>query len=158
MPITENVTAQLPKFSKALFEKLTKIIAEESKNLAETEVKKQIKRVNAIASRQFFNSVTADIRKSGSRSFLVSVGSDDRAAQPIEEGIKPTFVPIIEIYKWMRDKGIGSDPAFANYVRNKLATEGYEGRHVFQKAEDSLVDKLDSLIEDILNREELFEK
>lgn len=154
MARTENVTAQLPKFDKKLFEKLTKIIAEEAGELAKSEVQKNIRSVNAIASGQFFDSVTADIRKSTSRSFIVKIGSDDRAAQPIEEGIPPTFVPIVKIYEWMRDKGIGNDPAFANYVRNKLAEEGYKGRHVFEKAEETLVEKLDRLIEDILNRED----
>lgn len=154
MPSIENVTAQLPKFDKKTFEKLTKIIAEKAGELAKTEVQKNIRSVNAVASKQFFHSVTADIRKSTSRSFLVKVGSDDRAAQSIEEGLPPTYVPIIKIYEWMRDKGIGNDPAFANYVRNKLAAEGYKGRHVFEKAEETLVDKLDRLIEDILNRED----
>ena len=157
MPVIQNATGQIPRFSKEIFEKLARIISEESRTLAETEVKKRIKAVNAIASKQFYNSVASEVKKSGSRSFIVRVGSDDRAAEPIETGIKPTRVPIAAILKWMRDKGIGSDPAFARYVQNKLAEEGYEGRHIFEKAEESLVSKLDNLVEDILNREELFE-
>ncbi|HNC59278.1 MAG TPA: hypothetical protein PLP33_27875 [Leptospiraceae bacterium] len=154
MPKTENVTAQLPKFDKKLFEKLSAIIAKEAGETAKTQVQKNIKSVKAIASGQLYDSVTAEVIKSKSRSFLVSVGSDDRAAEPIESGIKPTFVPIIKIYEWMRDKGIGNDPAFANYVRNKLAERGYKGRKVFEKAEETLIEQLDSLIEDILNRED----
>lgn len=154
MPKTENVTAQLPKFDKKLFEKLTAIIAKEAGETAKAKVQSNIKSVNAIASGQLYDSVTSEVRKSTSRSFLVSVGSDDRAAESIELGLKPTFVPIIKIYEWMRDKGIGTDPAFANYVRNKLAQVGYKGRRVFEKAEESLVDELDRLVEDILNRED----
>lgn len=58
----------------------------------------------------------------------------------------------------MRNKGIGNDPVFANYVRQKLAEEGFEGRHIFEKSENALVQRLDSIIEDILNNEELFEQ
>lgn len=157
MPKTQNTTAQLPKFSKKLFEELTAIIGKEAKDVAESEVKRRIKSASAIASGQFFNSVSADVRKSTSKNFVVRVGSDDRAAEPIETGIKPTRVPIAAIYKWMRDKGIGSDAAFAQHVQTKLAEQGYEGRHIFEKAEESLITKLDSLIEEILNREELFD-
>lgn len=157
MPKTQNATGELPKFSKKLFDELTATIGKEAKEVAESEVKRRIKSASAIASGQFLNSISADIRKSTSRNFIVRVGSDDRAAEPIETGIKPTKVPIAVIYKWMRDKGIGRDAAFAQHVQTKLAEQGYEGRHIFEKAEESLVAKLDSLIEEILNREELFE-
>lgn len=156
MPKISNFTGELPRFNKKLFDKLSEIISREAGELSKTEVKKRIKSANAIASGNFYNSVTSQVKKSTSRNFIVSVGSDDRAAEPIEVGIKPTRVPIASIYKWMRDKGIGADPAFAQYVQKKLAEEGYQGRHIFEDAENSLVSKLDSLIEEILNREELF--
>ena len=157
MPAISLKPGELPRFSKKLFEQLTATLGSKLRTEAETEVKSRIKAVQAIASRQFYNSVASEIKKSTSRNFVVSVGSDDRAAEAIETGIKPTFVPILKIFKWMRDKGIGSDPAFANYVRNKLAEEGYEGRHVFETAEENLLARLDGIVEDVLNQEEFFE-
>ena len=61
MPKAENVTASLPKFSKKTFEILSAIIAKEAGELAESEVKKNIKAARAIASKQLYNSVTSDI-------------------------------------------------------------------------------------------------
>lgn len=158
MPKIVISTGELPKFSKKLFERLTEIVSEKSRNEAETIVKKQIKKVNAVASGKFFESVTSDIRKSGTSGFLVSVGSDDRAAEPLETGLKPTRVPIVVILKWMKDKHIKGGSEFAVYVQRKLSEQGYEGRHIFEKSEEILISRLDDLINDILNQEELFEK
>lgn len=150
-------TGEIPKFSKKLFEELTLSLTKKVKTEAETTVRKKIKAVGAIATKQFYRSVTAEVRKSTSNTFLARVGSDDRAATSLEEGLDPVFVPITKIYEWMRAKGIGNDPAFANYVREKLATEGYEARHIFQYSEEKLLERLDGIVEDILNQEEFFE-
>lgn len=147
-------TGTLPTFDKKTFEKLVETLANEAKDLTESEVKTRIRKVGAVASRQFLNSVTSDFRKQSSKNFLVSVGSTDRAADSIEEGFDPGFVPLSEIFDWMRDKGIGNNPQFAFFVQRKLAAEGYEGRHVFEQAEEAVADKIDRLILEILDRED----
>ena len=154
MPTVTVKTGELPKFDKKTFENLIEALAEELSELAEKEVKSRIKAVGAIASGQFLKSVTSDFRKQGTRNLLVSVGSVDRAAESIESGLKPTFVPLDVIFKWMKDKGIGDDPAFAYHVQQKLAMEGYEGRKVFEKAEEKVSSQIDDLVEDVLNRED----
>lgn len=156
MARTETVVGKLPKFDKEVFERIVETLSREARDLAENAVRSNIRKTRSVASGEFLQSVTSEFKKSRASSYLVSVTSLNRAAEPLESGLPPTDVPIDAIYQWMKDKGINEDPQFAYYVQAKLAKEGYEGRHIFENAEEAILDKIDDLVNEILNREEFY--
>lgn len=154
MPKKEFATGALPKFKKEVFDRLVSQLRSELQQMAVDKVRQTIKSSGAIASGEFYESVTASFDKQSVTNYVISVGSDDPAALPMEEGLKPTFVPIEVILKWMIDKGIGRSIEFAFYVQKKLSEEGYEPRRIFERSEEKIYKELDDKIDSVLNRED----
>lgn len=152
-------TGELPKFKKDVLEAIVAKISKEATDLAISEVKSSIQRVNAVASGQLLNSVTADFASRSSRNYIVNVGTSDRAAEPIEQGLKPGVpVTVDRIYEWMIQKNLPEPTRWgAYYIARKLYNEGYTARRPFELAEDNITARLNDMITDILNSESFTE-
>ena len=104
----------------------------------ETQIKQQIRTVDAVASGSLLN----DVRRLPSESNVIRVGSDKIQAQFVEEGRPPGKVPRWSEFKpilqaWAKAKGL-SIPENALYpIALKIREKGFKGRFPFKKAAES---------------------
>lgn len=104
----------------------------------ETQIKQQIRAVDAVASASLLN----DVRRLQSDANVIRVGSDKVQAQFVEEGRKPGPVPRWSAFKpilqaWAKAKGL-SIPENALYpIALKIREKGFKGRFPFKNAAET---------------------
>lgn len=148
-------TGQLPKFKREVLDQLVTKLGARLEVEAVRTVQDSIRSVGAVASGQLLESVTATVTKNRTRDLLINVGSDDRAAEYIESGLPPNIpVTVDRVYEWMQQRGIPEVSRWdAYYVARKLYFDGYEARQPFALAEEKLAERMDDIINEVLNSE-----
>ena len=101
----------------------------------ETEIKQQIRAVEAVASGSLLDSV----RRLDSPSNVIRVGSDKIQAKFVEEGRPPGKVPQWSVFRpilqaWAKSKGINIPEDKLYAVAVKIRRDGFKGRFPFKKA------------------------
>lgn len=101
----------------------------------ETQIKQQVRAVDAVASGGLLNSV----RRLASPNNVIRVGSEKIQAKFVEEGRKPGHVPRWSVFKpilqaWAKAKGVNIPEDKLYAVAVKIRKEGFKGRFPFRKA------------------------
>lgn len=146
-------SGSLPKLKQEVLLDLVTKLSTSLEAMALDEVRSAILGVGAVASGQLLRSVTAEVSSSSTRNLLIAVGSDDRAALPIEQGLEAgESVTVDRIYEWMIQKNIPDATRWgAYYIARKLFFEGYDARRPFEIAEANIISRVDDIINNVLN-------
>lgn len=102
---------------------------------AETQIKQQVRAVDAVASGGLVNSV----RRLASANNVIRVGSDKIQATFVEEGRKPGKIPRWSVFKpilqaWAKAKGLNIPEGALYPIALKIKEQGFKGRFPFRKA------------------------
>lgn len=141
----------IPKIDDKAYKKFIKTLSSRLEELGIREVQQAITDANAIASGDLLKSVTAQSTTLSATDISLEIGATDEAAIPIEEGLAPgSVISVNDIFIWMIDKGLSPNKLAAFRIAKKLEEFGYEARAPFAKAEESLSQKIDDVIADVL--------
>lgn len=129
-----TISADLLTFERRALQKLA-IGSEAVALYGTTQIKQQIRAVDAVASGNLVNSV----QRLTSPTNTVRIGSDKIQAKFVEDGRPPGPVPRWSVFKpilaaWARAKGLNIPENKLYAVAIKIRNEGFKGRFPFRKA------------------------
>lgn len=124
---------------------------------AVAQVKSQIQSVNAIASRQLIDTITAEPLVIVENTRLVKVGSPAKQAFWIENGRRPGPVPHWEQFKpilraWAAAKGLQFSDSALWFIAKKIRAQGFTAREPFKKARAAMAGGLFTFVREGVRR------
>jgi hypothetical protein len=134
MPVKITISPELLNLSRRAAQKLA--VGQQAIALyGETQIKQQIRAVDAVASGSLLNNV----RRLNAPSNVVRIGSDKIQAQFVEEGRPPGPVPRWSVFKpilqaWAKAKGLNIPESALYPIALKIKEQGFKGRFPFKKA------------------------
>lgn len=118
-------------------------VAEIGTNIIHAEVENQARSQDVNASGDFIRSLEESLFVPVEDFYSASIGSTKPYAEQIEQGRLPGVrPPIPAILQWMTYKGKEATLFGAMMIAQKIASEGYEGKHIFENALESGADKV----------------